>query len=324
MPIIGVTGASGYLAGALIPRLAGESYSFRLMDNRSGPVAAVHADWPVERLDLREPRALEFLSGSDAVLHLAATSGVMSCATDPEGTRVVNVESTQRLVEWCRKGGIPVAFASSFAVVGAPERLPITEETPAQPTHEYARQKAEGEAAVRGLGDAHGPGGAILRMSNLYGHYQIAGHRIAKGNVVNLFLIQAQTGRLEVNAPGTQRRDFIHLNDAVEHWVAVARLLLSPRARGRVPVFNVASGETYSVLEVADLFQRAWSRSRLHESPLRVDMVPNPRSAIELLQSEFVVDRRRTERDLGVRCRNELENFIDAALREPLLDRVEG
>ncbi len=321
MPVIGVTGASGYLAGALIPRLAGEGHSFRLMDNRTGPVAAVHPDWPVERIDLREPRAFDFLSGSDVVVHLAATSGVMPCATDPEGTRVVNVESTERLVNWCRERGIPVAFASSFAVVGVPERLPITEETPARPTHEYARQKAEGEEAVRALGIGEGPGGAILRMSNLYGHYQIAGRRIAKGNVVNLFLLQAQTGRLEVNAPGTQRRDFIHLDDVVEHWVAVVRLLLALGRRGRVSVFNVASGETHSVLEVADLFRRAWSRTRPHESPLRVDLVPNPRGAIELLQPEFVIDRRRTERDLGVRCRNDLGKFVESALREPWLDR---
>jgi UDP-glucose 4-epimerase len=312
---VGVTGASGFLGGALVPALAREGHELRLLDDRSGPLEAVHPEWPVAREDFRSPTGRRWLSDCDVVLHLAALSGVMLCAEEPQRTRAVNVEGTAALFRDLAERSIPVAFASSFAVVGVPDRLPITEETPPRPTHEYARQKAQGEEALRQVADAPGgPGGAILRMSNLYGRYRIGEKVLGKGNVLNLFAAQARTGTLLVNAPGTQRRDFIHLTDVVEHWRSVATFLRTPRARGRASVFNVASGESATVLELASRVQAAWARLHPGAEPLAVRVVPNPRGSIELLQPEFTVDRSRTERTLGVSCRRSLESSLDEIL----------
>jgi nucleoside-diphosphate-sugar epimerase len=254
------------------------------------------------------------LEGADVVLHLGAVSGVMACANDPEGSRTVNVEATRRLVAWCRDQSIPLAFASSFAVVGIPDRLPITERTPAKPTHEYARQKAEGEGVVA---SGAGPGGvpvAILRMSNVYGRYAVGERIVAKGNVLNAFSQQAAAdGVLNVSAPGTQRRDYIHLFDVLAHWeAAVGYLSAGGRAADRT-VFNVASGESATVLDLANRVSAHWSR--LHTGkPLEIRVVPNPRGAIELLQPEFEVDRSWTESALGVNCARGLEGSIDGLL----------
>ncbi len=312
---VGVTGASGFLGGALVPALARHGYDLRLLDDRSGPIEAVHADWPVAREDFRSPTGQRLLGDCDVVLHLAALSGVMLCAQEPERTRAVNVEGTAALFRDLAERSVPVAFASSFAVVGVPERLPITEETPPRPTHEYARQKAQGEEALlRTAGAPSGPGGAVLRMSNLYGRYRIGERVIGKGNVLNLFSAQARTGTLLVNAPGTQRRDFIHLEDVVAHWVGACAFLRGPGARGRGTVFNVASGETATVLELASRVKGAWARLHPDAPALAVRVVPNPRGDIELLQPEFTVDRSRTERTLAVACRRSLENSLDEIL----------
>ena len=312
---VGVTGASGFLGGALVPQLARDGHDLRLLDDRSGPLEAVHHEWPVVREDFRSPEGRRLLADCDVVLHLAALSGVMLCANEPERTRAVNVEGTGALFRDLAERSIPVAFASSFAVVGIPEHLPITEETPPHPTHEYARQKAEGEAALRReAATAPGPGGAILRMSNLYGRYRIGETVVGKANVLNLFAAQARTGTLLVNAPGNQRRDFIHLKDVVAHWSAVVAFLRNPAARGRASVFNVASGETATVLELASRVQAAWARLQPGTPPLVVKVVPNPRGAIELLQPEFTVDRGRTERLLNLSCRRSLANSLDEIL----------
>ncbi len=314
MAVVGVTGASGFLGGALVPSLAREGYDLRLVDDLSGPIQVVHPSHPVTRCDFRSPQAEKILSDADVVLHLAAVSGVVPCAEDPRGSRAVNVEGTRGLLERLRDRRIPLAFASSFAVVGVPERLPITEETPPAPTHAYAEQKAEGEALVHALlsGTA---GGAILRMSNLYGKYTLGSRVIAKGNVLNLFARQAWEGSLRVNAPGTQRRDFIHLEDVVAHWVSATRYLRDGRARGGVATFNVASGETASILELAERVRAAWAKLHPEQAPLRIEIVPNPRGSIELLQPEFSVDRRRTEKELGVRCRHDLSTSLEEILQ---------
>ena len=293
----------------MAPVLRARGHSLLLVDDLSGPVSAVHPDAPVMRMDIREPATLSAFRTCDVILHLAASSGVMACAQDPAGTQAVNVEATRRLGDWAHAHKVSIAFASSFAVVGVREMLPITESTPTKPTHEYARQKAEGERILKTL-TKHGPGGAILRMSNVYGRYQVGDRVIAKGNVLNLFAEQAKSGVLKVFAPGTQRRDFIHLDDVVAHWVAVAEQLGESRRRKEVPIYNVASGESRSVLSLAEQFAKEWERRVPGGDPLSVEVVTNPRGAVELLQDEFEVSRAWTERSLGVRCRRTLASTM--------------
>jgi len=313
---VGVTGASGYIGGALIPFLPERHYDLRLIDNRTGPVEAVHQEWPVPRGEFESDMGLALLSDCDVILHLAAVSGVMRCAKDPDGTARSNVGGTAKLVAMCRERRIPIAFASSFAVVGAPKKLPVVESTPAAPTHEYARQKAAGEELVTALGREGVVPVANVRQSNVYGGYRAEGRYIAKGNVIQLFAQQATTGRLSVNAPGTQRRDFIHLEDVLTHWEAVTRFLLRPGSRPASTTFNVASGEALSVLEVADEVRREFARLHPDAAPLRVDVVPNPREGVELVEPGFAVDRTRTEQALGVRCRLHIREALPSIFRD--------
>jgi UDP-glucose 4-epimerase len=312
---VGLTGATGFIGGALLPALERAGYEVRALDDRSGAVRVEYRDREVPLLDFAGPPGLRLLADSDVILHLAAVSGVMICAQDPEGTARVNVTGTERLYAMCREQRIPVAFASSLAVVGAPEHLPVRESTPARPTHEYARQKAAGEHLTSDLAASAGVPTANLRQSNVYGGYLADGRRIAKGNVLELFVQQSREGRLTVNAPGTQRRDFVHIDDVVDHWIAAVRYLTrSPRPSGS-HTFQVASGEAHSVREIAERVAREFARLHPDASPLRVDVVPNPREGIELLEPGFQVDRSETEKLLGLGCRHHLDHEIAEILR---------
>jgi UDP-glucose 4-epimerase len=321
MARVGVTGASGFIGGALVPLLAGIGYDLRLIDNRSGPIEVTHPAWPVDRGDFEATGGLSLLADCDVILHLAAVSGVMRCAEDPEGSARTNVRGTARLVAMCRERRIPLAFASSFAVVGAPQELPVRESTAARPTHEYARQKAAGEELVAALGREGIVPTAIARQSNVYGGYSANGRYVAKGNVMQLFAQQARRGRLTVNAPGTQRRDFIHISDVLAHWEAIARFLLRPESRRESTTFNVASGEALDVLEVADRVARCFHRLHPEEPPLRIDIVPNPRGGVELVEPEFAVSRDETERLLGLRCRETVDSALPAILEHAEVPR---
>jgi UDP-glucose 4-epimerase len=312
---VGLTGATGFIGGALLPALERAGYDVRALDDRSGAVRVEYRDRDVPRLDFASDAGLRLLSDSDVILHLAAVSGVMICAQDPVGTARVNVAGTERLYGMCRDRRIPVAFASSLAVVGAPEHLPVREGTPARPTHEYARQKATGERLTVELASAAGVPTANLRQSNVYGGYLADGRRIAKGNVLELFVQQSREGRLRVNAPGTQRRDFVHIEDVVDHWIAAVRFLTrSPRPSGS-PTFQVASGEAHSVREIAERVAREFAQLHPDAPSLRVEVVPNPREGIELLEPGFQVDRSETEKVLGLACRHHLDHEIVEILR---------
>lgn len=315
MSSVGVTGATGFIAGALVPRLGLAGHDLRLVDDRSGPVRVEHREWPVPNLAFSSEDALKLFADCDLVLHLGAVSGVMPCANDPIGTARVNIDGTRRLYTMCRERKISVAFASSFAVVGAPERLPVREDTPARPTHEYARQKSEGERLTNELAGAGGVRSAILRQSNVYGGYITDGRRVSKPNVLELFARQAREGRLLVNAPGTQRRDFVHIDDVVAHWEATARFLLRPNMPPSTTTFNVASGESLSILDLASRVAQAYPRAVPGASPPKIEVVPNPRAGVELVEPGFSVDRSRTDRELGVRCQRRLEDELPLILR---------
>ncbi|MCL4324429.1 MAG: NAD(P)-dependent oxidoreductase [Candidatus Thermoplasmatota archaeon] len=314
MPIVGITGATGYVGGRLVQLLSQRQTDLRLLDDGSGPVHAINPGIEVLSADFASAEGLRWVSDCDVVVHLAALSGVVACARDPAGSRAVNVAGTSRLVEQCRSRRIPLVFASSFSVVGIPERLPITEETPARPTHEYSQQKAEGERLVRQLSHDGGALGVILRMSNLYGNYLCQGTPVGKGNVLNLFAGQARKGGpLQVFAPGTQKRDFIHIEDVVRHWLAAVDYLLRPRPP-EVPTFSVASGEAWTVLGVAGLVTEIWKELHPRDTPLSVSVVENPRADVEILHPEFEVDPSYTRKALGVECRISLRDGIRTVL----------
>lgn len=314
---VGVTGGTGFIGGGLVPALAAAGHTPLVVDDRTGPVWVAHPEWPALVAPYESEGGLRRLADADVILHLGAVSGVMACAKDPPATYRVNVEGTRRLVAMCRERRIPIAFASSLAVVGSPERLPVTEATPARPTHEYARQKAEAEQAVRGPGAEAVMPTAVLRMSNVYGSYTVGPRTVSKGNVLTLFLEQAREGRLRVNAPGTQRRDFVHFEDVVAHWTAVVGWLASHANHPETRTFNVASGENFSVIELAEEVRLLWGERHVTTAPLKVEVVPNPRGGIELIDPEFRVSRERTEMDLNVRCEHRVKGFLrDAFARD--------
>ncbi|MGI0140310.1 MAG: NAD-dependent epimerase/dehydratase family protein [Thermoplasmata archaeon] len=314
MSILGITGGAGYV-GNLLARIALEGgWSVRCVDNLSGPISLRPSGVPFLREDFYSEAGLSFLADADVIVHLGAVSGVVACARAPEETQRTNVLGTSRLVAACEQRRAPLAFASSLAAVGAPDRMPITEATSAAPTHEYARQKAEGERLVDHLSSA-GVRAAVVRMSNVYGTYTTEGRTVAKGNVVNEFVRQAVGGVLRVNAPGTQRRDFIHIDDIVRAWLALAEQL----ARGPATMshFLFARGRSYSVSEIAELALHAWAAANPGRGALRAEIVENPRGAIELLDERFEVDPSRTWASLGRSPAHRLETDLADLFASP-------
>jgi len=166
---------------------------------------------------------------------------------------------------------------------------------------------------VNDLGRSGRAASAVLRMSNVYGGYLVDGRPVAKGNVLQVFARQAPGGRLTVNAPGTQRRDFIHLDDVLEHWESAVRYLTTRPPVGPA-TFNVASGQSFSILEIAEKVAQRWDKMHPAVTPVRIDVVPNPREGIELVEPEFSVSRAVTERRLGVSCRRSVDGTLDELL----------
>ena len=158
-----VTGASGQLGGYLVGILRDEGFEVIAW---SGTEAGERDGVTLVPVDLRDARATaEALDDADpdAVIHLAAISSADAVRRDPEMARVVNVEATRQIAEWCAVHDCRMVFTSTDLVFDG-SRSWNREDDPAGPILDYGRTKLEAESFVTAL-----PRGVVARVSLLYG-----------------------------------------------------------------------------------------------------------------------------------------------------------
>ena len=264
-----VTGGAGYIGSVCTAVALEAGHQVTVFDNLSkGHRAAVPAGAQLVTGDLLDPAGLRgaLAAGFDAVLHLAALIVVPESVQKPELYYRNNLVGTLNLVDAMRAAGVRrLVFSSTAAVYGEPETVPITEEAPARPANPYGNTKL---AVDRLLGDesaAHGLGAVSLRYFNVGGAHGGLGedHHPETHLIPNV--LAAAAGRApavelfgtDYDTPdGTCVRDYVHIAD-----LAAAHLLaLDSAAAGQHAVYNLGSGEGYSVRQVIDAARRVTGR----------------------------------------------------------------
>jgi UDP-glucose 4-epimerase len=160
--------------------------------------------------DIREPDVcLLCCRDTDAVVHLAAQSGVPVSVANPLLDCAINVSGTLNMLESCRKNGVDAfVFASSGAPLGEVEP-PVHEEKVPHPVSPYGASKLAGEAYCSSYYKTFGIKTVVLRFGNVYGP-----RSQHKTSIVAKFFQRALNGHpLEIYGDGTQTRDFIYIDD---------------------------------------------------------------------------------------------------------------
>jgi UDP-glucose 4-epimerase len=188
----------------------------------------------------------ETVAAADAVVHLAALPSVPRSLADPLRTFEVNATGTVYVLEACRRKSLHVVAASSSSVYGNASVSPKHEDLPTRPLSPYAMSKLTAEAGALAYGTAFGLPTLALRLFNVYGPLQTAGHAYAA--VIPTFITSAlQGGQLQIYGDGGQVRDFTFVTTVTSVLAdAVLRQVTSP-----VPV-NLAFGTRVSVAELAE------------------------------------------------------------------------
>jgi len=191
--------------------------------------------------------ALRVCEGVDAVVHLAANTGVMPSIENPRADCLTNVIGTFNYLEACRQNGVEkFIIASSGAPLGE-QSPPIHEEMVPRPISPYGASKLCGEAYCSVYFWSFGVETVALRFGNVYGPYSIH-----KGSVVAKFIKHILAGeQLPIYGDGTQTRDFIYVDDVVD---AIILALETPAIGGEV--FQIATHREHTVVEVAEVLNR--------------------------------------------------------------------
>jgi UDP-glucose 4-epimerase len=236
-----LTGATGFIGKNLVEKLSRAGYQFNGVSKSGGMLNGTL----INALDCTDQEALNRYcedKSFDGIIHLAAS---LSSSFYDETARlsvVQNVKMTMNLLEVFRKqsGGVFI-YASSTSVYGYPERLPVTEETPAKPNGFYPLGKFFGELLCQQYQKEHNLCIAILRISAPYG----PGMR--RETVIDKFIRQALLSEaITLYGTGSRSQDFTYIEDVVN---AIA-LAYEAKATG---IFNISSGTSTSMKQLAEI-----------------------------------------------------------------------
>ncbi len=282
MKTVVVTGGAGFIGSHLCKRLLAEGYSVISLDNYFTGSRENHT----EGVEYREghTKDIEALvpETPDLVYHLGEYSRVEKSLTEPDVVWDLNKTGTFAVAEFCRKKNIKMVYAGSSTKFG--DGGLGRDQSP------YAWTKATNTELVRNYGEWYGMPYAITYFYNVYGPGERAG---AFGTVIEIFRQKHRKGEpLTVNAPGTQRRNFTHVDDIVDALVRIGK-------DGEGDDFGIGDETPYSILEVAQMFGG--------------EIVMGPEVKGNRMGSD--IDTSKTER-LGWKCTKHLKDYIVAVTKD--------
>lgn len=203
--------------------------------------------------DIRDLDQLNSIKGEfDSLIHLAAQVSVPKSFTHQKETEEINGKGTENVLALAEKLGIKrFILASSSAVYGDYEQMPLEESKIGTIQSPYAKTKLDNEILIEKL-FAKGNEFLALRFFNVYGQGQ--GGNSGYAAVIPIFVNSLREGKeITIFGDGKQTRDFIHVSD-VSHLLISLSINKWPQPKQHA--FNVGSGQSQTILHVAKLVQK--------------------------------------------------------------------
>lgn len=248
-----VTGGAGFIGSNLAEYLVNQGETVRVLDNFSTGRRENLNDWgrraEILEGDLRNPDdCTRAVNGVDYVLHQAALPSVPRSVADPLASHEVNVTGTLNLLVAARDAGVKrFVYAGSSSSYGDQDTEFKSEDLPVRPLSPYAASKTACEHYVKAFAVCYGMETVSLRYFNVFGPRQDPTSQYSA--VIPKFITAVLQGRSPVvYGDGLQSRDFTFVENNVRANVLAATA--DYEARGQV--YNIACGESYSVLQLLD------------------------------------------------------------------------
>lgn len=251
-----VTGGAGFigshLAEGLLERgrriIVLDNFSSGKIENIKGLINRFKGKIELVEGDIRDQSLCAGLAGrSEVIYHLAAIPSVQYSVDFPIEVNSVNVEGTLSVFQAARKGGVKtVVFASSCAVYGDSENLPLSEAEPPRPMSPYAVSKLTDEAYSGVFSEVYGFSSTALRFFNVFGPRQDPSSDYAA--VIPRFVTRMLAGKSPIiYGDGEQSRDFIYVENVVAANMAAAA------AAGQGRCVNIGTGRGRTLNQVVGI-----------------------------------------------------------------------
>lgn len=246
----------------------------------------------------------------DCVIHFAGLKAVGESVAEPLKYFNNNITGTINLLMTMRKYNCKkIIFSSSATVYGTAEIMPLYEDSPLGITNPYGRTKLVIEEMMRDLYQSDNECGIVLlRYFNPLGAHKsgLIGEnpngipnnlmpyicKVAKGELPQLNVFGNDYDTID----GTGVRDYIHVEDlAIGHVKAYDKI----KSRNGLYVYNLGTGNGYSVLQVISAFEKA--------NNIKINYKITPRRAGDV--ATVYADTKKAEDELGFKAKYGIEDM---------------
>ena len=242
-----ITGGAGFIGSHITDKLLENNFSVIILDNlSSGSINNLPKSDKLKlyRISIEKDDLNTIFDKEkpDFVIHLAAQTSVNYSLKNTYFDAKMNIMATIRLLDVCKKHSIKkLVTASSAAVYGNPEYLPIDENHPTKPMSPYGLSKLSMEKYIKLSGISY----IIFRFSNVFGPRQKSSK---ESGVIAIFDNAMKTNQsINIYGDGEQIRDFIYVEDIAEICVKT----LKSEIKNEIINFSTNKGVT-----INDLFKK--------------------------------------------------------------------
>ena len=321
-----LTGGAGYIGTHTIVEMYAAGHDVVVVDNFANSSPAVMArvekitgkKTPLYTADVADETAMDHIFAKekiDAVVHFAGLKAVGESVKIPLAYYGNNIDSTLSLLRAMEKAGVKkLIFSSSATVYGIPEKCPISEDSPTgNCSNPYGWTKYMIEQILKDYAKANPDFEVILlRYFNPVGAHESGEIGESPNGIPNNlmpYISQVAVGKLKElsvygddypTKDGTGVRDYIHVVDLARGHVAA----LGYNKKG-VGIFNLGTGNGYSVLEMVEAFSRVNGVA----VPYRIA----PRRPGDVAECYAAPDK--AARELGWRATHGLDDMVRDAWR---------
>ena len=299
-----ITGGLGFIGSHLVDSLSKKSYKIKILtktlSKKNNIKNSSHVQ--IEKIDLVNFKRLGQIIEKfkpDIIIHLAGNTSHSKSFEEPLEDVESNAKTTLFMLEKIRELRLSCKFVlgSTFIVIGRPKKLPVTENTPCNPTTIYGTNRLASEHYCKIYHDVYGIDTVVFRITNSFGPRE---QIIPSKNAVNYLIHSAFKGNtVTIYNRGKFFRDLIYVSDVVSG----IKTIINKGKPGEL--YWISSGKKTWFYELSNLLGKLTN--------CKVKFVVTPKYTKKTDVGNFVVDNSKL-RKLGWAPKTSLEIGIEKTL----------
>ena len=277
-----ITGGLGFIGSHLVESLIKKNHKILILTKslvKKSNISIQDKKIHIKKIDITNFQKIGTIMENfkpDMIIHLAGNTSHSKSFERPLQDVDSNIKSTLFMLEKIREMKLPCRFilGSTFIVIGKPQKLPVNEKTPCNPTTIYGTNRLASEHLCKIYHNLYGINTNIFRITNSYGPRE---QTISNKNAVNFLIHQAfKNEKVNIFNKGEFFRDLIYVDDVVNGIITIIK--------------KAKSGELYWISSGKKLWFKKFAKILQNQTNCKINFPPTPKCTKKVDVGNFVVN----------------------------------